>query len=43
MLGFSDRNRDEAGRTMNSWEGGEIVQAVAYDVPSKHRQLSVPV
>jgi hypothetical protein len=25
---------------MNAWEGGELVQAVAYDVPSKYKAFN---
>lgn len=30
---IADRVRDKDGKTISTWEGGEIVDAVAYDVP----------
>ncbi|KAJ5901973.1 Phosphorylase [Penicillium taxi] len=33
FYGSVRKYRDENGKTQNSWEDGEIVQAVAYDVP----------
>ncbi|KAL1953389.1 hypothetical protein VTO42DRAFT_2933 [Malbranchea cinnamomea] len=33
FYGWVRKYQDESGRTIHSWEDGEIVQAVAYDVP----------
>src|SRR5947207_7541131 len=33
FYGCVKKYQDENGKTINSWEGGEIVQAVAHDVP----------
>lgn len=32
----NQRSSDESGKQKSVWEGGEIVQAVAYDVPSRY-------
>ncbi|ORY07217.1 glycosyl transferase [Basidiobolus meristosporus CBS 931.73] len=33
FYGYVDKNYDGAGRAKYTWDGGQIVQAVAYDVP----------
>ncbi|RAK98643.1 glycogen phosphorylase [Aspergillus ibericus CBS 121593] len=33
FYGWVKRHQDDNGKIVNSWEGGETVQAVAYDVP----------
>ncbi|KAF2762136.1 glycosyl transferase [Pseudovirgaria hyperparasitica] len=33
FYGHVNRFQDDTGKTITQWEGGEIVQAVAYDVP----------
>ncbi|KIW08892.1 uncharacterized protein PV09_00814 [Verruconis gallopava] len=33
FYGHVNRYQDDQGKIINQWEGGEIVQAVAYDVP----------
>lgn len=33
-------SRDEQGKQVSVWEGGEIVQAVAYDVPSMRSSVN---
>ncbi|CCX05293.1 glycosyl transferase [Pyronema domesticum] len=33
FYGYVKKDTDENGRTINLWEGGEVVQAIAYDVP----------
>lgn len=35
FYGHVNRWQDDEGKTQYSWEGGEMVQAVAFDVPSK--------
>lgn len=32
--GYVRKYTEDSGRTVQVWEGGEVVQAVAYDVPS---------
>jgi starch phosphorylase len=35
FYGHVNRWQDDEGKQQSSWEGGEIVKAVAYDVPGK--------
>lgn len=43
FYGHVNRWQDDEGKQHVSWEGGEIVKAQAYDVPSTYWSLSVPL